>query len=148
MKDLGFFQKIGKMLKTYMSDYEKSSVMKKAGIIKRALTIKNICHSYVINAPQRNGSRIKVSKGAKIRNRYNQVPHQTQDTNGKVTNSELNTTNQSQEVSPFPAGDTFVESYLLYMRYAPDTISLDTRLQWPKMVGNSLSSKDAFIGQI
>ena len=29
----------------------------------------------------------KVSKSAKIRNRYNQVPHLTQDTNGKVTNS-------------------------------------------------------------
>ena len=26
----------------------------------------------------------KVSKGAKIRNRYNQVPHLTQNTNGKV----------------------------------------------------------------
>ena len=43
----------------------------------------------------------KVSKGAKIRNRYNQVPHLTQDTNGKVTNSQLDTTNESQEVSPF-----------------------------------------------
>ena len=32
---------------------------------------------------------MKVSKGAKIRNRYNQVPHLTQDTNGKVTNSRL-----------------------------------------------------------
>ena len=30
---------------------------------------------------------IKVSNGAKIRNRYNQVPHLTQDTNGKVSNS-------------------------------------------------------------
>ena len=30
----------------------------------------------------------KVSKSAKIRNRYNQVPHLTQDTNGKVTNSQ------------------------------------------------------------
>ena len=29
---------------------------------------------------------VKVSKSAKIRNRYNQVPHLTQDTNGKVTN--------------------------------------------------------------
>ena len=48
---------------------------------------------------------VKVSKGAKIRNRYNQVPHMTQDTNGKVTNSQLDTTNESQEVSPFPAGD-------------------------------------------
>ena len=34
------------------------------------------------------GSYLKVSKGAKIRNRYNQVPHLTQDTNGKVTNSQ------------------------------------------------------------
>ena len=29
----------------------------------------------------------------------------TQDTNGKVTNSQLDATNESQEVSPFPAGD-------------------------------------------
>ena len=48
---------------------------------------------------------VKVSKGAKIRNRYYQVPHLTQDTNGKVTNSRVDTTNKSQEVSPFPAGD-------------------------------------------
>ena len=34
----------------------------------------------------------KVSKGAKIRNRYNQVPHLTQATNGRVTNSQLDTT--------------------------------------------------------
>ena len=32
--------------------------------------------------------RKKVSNGAKIRNRYNQIPHLTQDTNGKVTNSQ------------------------------------------------------------
>ena len=30
----------------------------------------------------------KESKSAKIRDRYNQVPHLTQDTNGKVTNSQ------------------------------------------------------------
>ena len=48
---------------------------------------------------------MKVSKGAKIRSRYNQVPHLTQDTYGKVTNSQLYTTNESHEVSPFPAGD-------------------------------------------
>ena len=48
---------------------------------------------------------LEVSKGAKIRNRYNQVRHLTQDTNGKVTNSQSDTTNESQEVSPFPAGD-------------------------------------------
>ena len=39
----------------------------------------------------------KVSKGAKIINRYNQVPHLTQDINGKVTNSQLDTTNESQD---------------------------------------------------
>ena len=49
--------------------------------------------------------KVKVSKGAKIRNRYNQVPHLTQYINGKVTKSQLDTTNESQEVSPFPAGD-------------------------------------------
>ena len=47
----------------------------------------------------------KVIKRAKIRNRYHQVSHLTQDTNGKVTNSQLDSTNESQEVSPFPAGD-------------------------------------------
>ena len=47
----------------------------------------------------------KVSKSAKIRNRYDQVPHLTQDTNRKVTNSQLDSTNESLEVSPFPAGD-------------------------------------------
>ena len=30
---------------------------------------------------------VKVSKGVKIKNRYNQVQHLTQDTDGKVTNS-------------------------------------------------------------
>ena len=46
----------------------------------------------------------KVSNGAKIRNRYNQVPHLTQDTNGKVTNSQK-TPQTTAKVSPFPAGD-------------------------------------------
>ena len=46
-----------------------------------------------------------LNKGAKIRNRYNQVKQLSQDTNGKMTNSQLYTTNESQEVSPFPACD-------------------------------------------
>ena len=48
---------------------------------------------------------VKVRKRAKINDRYNQAPHLTQDTNGKVTTSQLDITNESQEVSPFPAGD-------------------------------------------
>ena len=47
----------------------------------------------------------KVRKRTKIRNRYNQAPHLTQDTNGKVTTSQIDITNENQEVSPFPAGD-------------------------------------------
>ena len=52
---------------------------------------------------------LQVSEGAKITNRYNQVPHLTQDTNGKLTNSQLYNTNERQEVSPFPAGDHKVQ---------------------------------------
>ena len=48
---------------------------------------------------------LKVRKRAKIRNQYNQAPHLTQDTNEKVITSQLDITNESQEVTPFPAGD-------------------------------------------
>ena len=54
---------------------------------------------------------MKVSKGAKIKNRYNQVPHLTQDTNGKVTNSQLDTTNES----PFPAGEIQIQAKLVHV---------------------------------
>ena len=49
--------------------------------------------------------RHKVRKRANFRNRYNQASHLTQDTNGKVTKSQLDITNESQEVSPFQASD-------------------------------------------
>ena len=48
---------------------------------------------------------MEVRKRANIRNRYNQVPHLTQDTIRKVTNTKLDITNEGQEVSPSPAGD-------------------------------------------
>ena len=44
---------------------------------------------------------MKVRKRAKIRNRYNQAPYLTQGTNGEVTTSQLDSTNESQEVNPF-----------------------------------------------
>ena len=47
----------------------------------------------------------KVRKRTKVRNRYNQASQLTQDTNGKVTTSQLDISNKSQDVSPFPAGD-------------------------------------------
>ena len=46
-----------------------------------------------------------VSKVAKIRNRYNQVPHLTQDTNGKVTNSQKTPHTRAKRSALFPAGD-------------------------------------------
>ena len=58
-----------------------------------------------IKSIRRTNKIFEVSKGAKIRNRYNQIPRLTQDTVGKVANSQLDTTNESQEVSAFPAGD-------------------------------------------
>ena len=47
----------------------------------------------------------KVKKRAKIKNRYNQALHLTQDTNGKVTTSQIDITNESEKVSPFPVDD-------------------------------------------
>ena len=59
----------------------------------------------VVKTPTLLSSHVKSRKRANIRNRYNQAPHLTQDTNGKVTTSQLDITNENQEVSPFPAGD-------------------------------------------
>ena len=50
----------------------------------------------------------KVRKKAKIRNRYNEVPHLTQDTTwerGQKTHTRKHHIQESQEVSPFPADD-------------------------------------------
>ena len=38
-------------------------------------------------------------------NRFNQVPHLTQDTTWESGKTQSNLTNKSQGVSPFPAGD-------------------------------------------
>ena len=47
----------------------------------------------------------KVRKTARIRNRYNQVPHLSQDTKWESNKITINISNKSQEVSPFPSGD-------------------------------------------
>ena len=82
-----------------LSDDKQADVIDAFNTTSRYLDdILNINNAYFDNM-------VKVSKGTKIRNRYNQVPHLTQDTNWKVTNLQLDTTNESQEVSPFQAGD-------------------------------------------
>ena len=67
-----------------------------------AFTFTSLVSRTCLNVSMHSLINITISKGAKIRNRYNQVQHLT---NGKVINSQLDTTNESQEVSPFPAGD-------------------------------------------
>ena len=47
---------------------------------------------------------IYSTERGQIRNRYNQAPHLAQDTNGKVTTSKLDITNESQVVSLFAVG--------------------------------------------
>ena len=54
-----------------------------AQVVMHKLAVMN--HRYIMLDDWRSR---QVSNGAKIRNRYNQVPHLTQDTNGKVTNSQ------------------------------------------------------------
>ena len=60
--------------------------------------------SFALLYQYRGYMKFQKKKGAKIRNRYNQVSHLTQDTNGKVTNTQLYTTNENKEVSPFSGG--------------------------------------------
>ena len=54
-------------------------------------------------SPEQTTSRSQIKKEAKIRNRYNQAQYLTQETNGKVTTLQLDITNESLDVSPFPA---------------------------------------------
>ena len=68
----------------------------------RFKTIERVVHT---STPSFKGQNwLKVSMGAKIRNRYNQAPHLTQDTNGTAITSQLDITKENQEVSPFQAG--------------------------------------------
>ena len=71
-------------------------------------------HSTILSAPQTDDSKItfyntmgldlrKLRKRAKIRNRYNQAPHLTQDNNGKVTTSQLENHKQEPRGQPFPS---------------------------------------------
>ena len=61
-----------------------------------------MCWFYQININQSVKSK---KKGKDQESIQYQAPHLTQDTNGKMTTSQLDIKNESQEVSPFPAGD-------------------------------------------
>ena len=61
-----------------------------------------IC-SFMVNSIDLKG--VKVRKEAKIRNRYNQMPHLTQDTTLESDKNTIKHHKQEPRVSPFPAGD-------------------------------------------
>ena len=72
----------------------------------------------------------KISKGAKIRNQYYQVPQLTQDTNGNMTNPQLDTTNESQNASPFPAGDHKAQMNKHAQRHNKDKTENETQKKY------------------
>ena len=61
--------------------------------------------TFFVNCGKRVITFFKVRKTAKIRKRYNQVPHLTKDTTWESNKKSINITNMSQELSSFPAGD-------------------------------------------
>ena len=89
-------------------------------VTKNALDVHHICIKMIVNSCTSSANDVlkgintewqiqrgiaRSKKEDKDRNRYNLVPHLTKDTNGKVTNSPLDISNESQEVSPFSACD-------------------------------------------
>ena len=72
--------------------------------------------------PHKQGD-INVSNGAKIRNRYNQVPYLTQDTNGKVTNSQKTPQTRAKRsaLSDSRAGPTPSRQICVQWLYFPHT---------------------------
>ena len=62
-------------------------------------------HQHIQQLSQNPLGQLKVRNEAKIRKRYNQVPHLTQDTTWESHKNTIKITNKSQEVCPFPAGD-------------------------------------------
>ena len=92
---------------------------------------------------------LKVSKGAKIRNRYNQVPHLAQDTNGKVTNSQLDTTNKNPQVNPYPAGDHNAHINRCAQRQSKRTTEKNSEIfYWPFQGASSFVDSTCFFSRV
>ena len=105
------FSRKARVMTPNVEEYDWAMSRSESADQHRALGGQQICTSNIVKNKQVEASHIneivsvfniKVSKGAKIRNQYNQVRHLTTDANRKVTNTHLDTTNESQEVSPFP----------------------------------------------
>ena len=71
------FQKLGILFKELLFDFY-------GGIFLKEIVRTGLCNKKIQDGSQEEK---KVRKREKIRNRYNQAPHLTQDTNGKDTTS-------------------------------------------------------------
>ena len=76
--------------------YNNNVLQQTACLVVNPITVGNFAFLFNCTLVGRTSDSMPVSKGAKIRNRYNQVPHLTQDTRGKVTNSQLDTSNETK----------------------------------------------------
>ena len=57
-----------------------------------------------------------IGKKAKNRNRYNQVPHLTQDTTWQGDKTTIkHHIQESQEVSPYPAGESWYDIWIVFI---------------------------------
>ena len=79
---------------------------------------------------------VDVRKRTKIRNQYNQAPNLTHDTNGNVTTSQLDITNESQNVSLFQTGDHKCPKYIIECQKHPYFQKLNA--QMPKNISLSV----------
>ena len=81
-----------------------SGATRRHGDVSALYLIKQLKHDDIQNRSTFPIRVYKVRENAKIRNRYNQIPHLTQDAMCECDKKTKNMT-KSQKVSPFPTGD-------------------------------------------
>ena len=91
-----FFHFYSNFNRTYCK--QKVETLTRHRVLRRLIGVCTICLGPTKRMLGLYGLNAQSKKRAKIRNRYNQAPHLTQDTNGKVSTSQSDITNE-----PFPS---------------------------------------------
>ena len=103
MSDLTWVQS-SKLFANYGSTADVTSLQRVIKVLKNPLCKSSQALQTGLRSLDMANSRVcKVSKVAKIRNRHNQAPHLTQDTNGKVTNSQKTPQTRAKRSAPPPS---------------------------------------------